>query len=86
MGQRTKVAARAVSLTLAAALFMAITVLWAGGAEAKPKAGTGKPFAEVQLLAFNDFHGYLEPVETGLADCPTAGGAAYLGAYLNQPS
>ena len=67
VGQTTISAERAVSLTLITALLLAISVLSAGGAEAKPKAGTGKPFAEVQLLAFNDFQGSVVLDNTRLA-------------------
>jgi 5'-nucleotidase len=70
-------------VALLAALFLATSALWATDAESAPKPVSEDNFAEVQLLTFNDFHGNLEPVSTGLPDCPTAGGAAYLGAYLD---
>ncbi len=41
-------------------------------------------YAEIQLLSVNDFHGNLEPVNTGIRRWPTAGGAAYLDAYLHR--
>jgi 5'-nucleotidase len=65
------------------ALIAALTVLvTAGSADAKPKRKP-KPLA-VQLLAFNDFHGHLEPTTPGTisrtgdpADRVPAGGAEY---------
>ena len=74
---------RGVLVALVATLFLALSALWGTTAESKPKPVSQDNFAEVQLLTFNDFHGNLEPVSTDLPDCPTAGGAAYLGAYLD---
>lgn len=74
---------RGVLLALLAAFFLMISGSWATDAESKPRPASQDNFAEVQLLTFNDFHGNLEPVSTSLPGCPTAGGAAYLGAYLD---
>jgi 5'-nucleotidase len=74
---------RGALLALLAAFFLAISGSWATDAESKPRPESQDNFAEVQLLTFNDFHGNLEPVSTNLPGCPTAGGAAYLGAYLD---
>jgi 5'-nucleotidase len=74
---------RGVLVALLAALFLALSALWGTPAESAPKPVSEDNFAEVQLLTFNDFHGNLEPVNVGLEGCETAGGAAYLGAYLD---
>jgi 5'-nucleotidase len=74
---------RGALLALLAAFFLTISGSWATDAESKPKPAPQDNFAEIQLLTFNDFHGNLEPVSTNLPGCPTAGGAAYLGAYLD---
>jgi 2',3'-cyclic-nucleotide 2'-phosphodiesterase (5'-nucleotidase family) len=72
---------RGLLVTLVAALTLALNLLWA--TEAYPKPASASDYAEIQLLSVNDFHGNLEPVSTGIRRCPTAGGAAYLDAYLD---
>ena len=73
-----------VLVALVAALTMALNLLWASDAYSKPKPDPGSgDFTEIQLLSVNDFHGNLEPVNVGLKRCQTAGGAAYLDAYLD---
>jgi 5'-nucleotidase len=71
-------------VSLCLALMLAAASIWAASAESKPKP---KPVPEdrtatVQLLGVNDFHGNLEPPRQ--INGRTVGGAAYLGAYLNQ--
>ncbi len=39
---------------------------------------------QLQLLAFNDYHGHLEPTTPGMADGVPAGGGEYLSAMLNE--
>src|ERR687893_3033751 len=73
-------------VTLTAALILAVVSSWATVAFAKPadkKPGSGDDLTEIQLLAVNDFHGNLEPTNIGVEGCETAGGAAYLGSYLD---
>ncbi|HSG42400.1 MAG TPA: bifunctional metallophosphatase/5'-nucleotidase [Anaerolineales bacterium] len=51
--------------------------------------GPGNPdpsgqLVPVQLLAFNDYHGHVEPNDAGTVDGVEAGGGEYLSAKLNQ--
>lgn len=51
--------------------------------------GPGNPdppgqLVELQLLAFNDYHGHLEPTTPGNVDGVPAGGGEYLSAKLNE--
>jgi 5'-nucleotidase len=62
----------------AAALFVALLGFNAGAEEPPPADPPDDGPVELQLLGVNDFHGHLEPPELGL------GGAAWLGAHLNQ--
>jgi len=62
----------------AAALFVALLGFNAGAEEPPPADPPDDGPVELQLLGVNDFHGHLEPPEPGL------GGAAWLGAHLNQ--
>ncbi len=76
----------AVSLCLA--LMLAAASIWTASAESapKPKPVPEDRTANIQLLGVNDFHGNLESPRTlarNGAQVPV-GGAAYLGAYLNQ--
>ncbi len=54
-------------------------------AAAKPERPPGQT-VEVQLLAFNDYHGHLEATTPGTALDMPAGGAAYLATHLKQLS
>jgi 5'-nucleotidase len=62
------------------------------GVPGKPAGtpGKGKPadppgqLVDVQLLAFNDYHGHLEPNTPGAAAGAPAGGAEYLAAHLQR--
>jgi 5'-nucleotidase len=62
----------------AAALLVGLLGFNAGADEPPPPAAPDAGPVELQLLGVNDFHGHLEPPEPGL------GGAAWLGAHLNQ--
>jgi 5'-nucleotidase len=62
----------------AAALLVGLLGSGAGADEPPPPAAPDDGPVELQLLGVNDFHGHLEPPEPGL------GGAAWLGAHLNQ--
>ena len=57
---------------------MALLGFNAGAEEPPPADPPDDGPVELQLLGVNDFHGHLEPPEPGL------GGAAWLGAHLNQ--
>ncbi len=39
---------------------------------------------QVQLLAFNDYHGHVQPNDAGTVDGVPAGGGEYLSAKLNE--
>ncbi len=68
-----------------------VALAWlAGPAEAAKKKRPPKP-VKVQLLAINDFHGHLDPTQSGTitrtgdpADRVPAGGAAYLATHLRN--
>jgi 5'-nucleotidase len=62
----------------AAALLVGLLGSGAGADEPQPAPTPDDGPVELQLLGVNDFHGHLEPPEPGL------GGAAWLGAHLNQ--
>jgi 5'-nucleotidase len=56
------------------------------GIVAAQRGIASSPTASIQLLAFNDFHGALEPPagENGLVHTTLAGGAAYLATHLKR--
>jgi 5'-nucleotidase len=64
---------------LLAALLLAMTM--AAPAAAKRPAAPG-PYIDVQLLAFNDYHGHLEATTPGTVGTTPAGGAEYLSTHL----
>jgi 5'-nucleotidase len=61
-----------------------------GGVPGKPLGTPGRPadppgqLVDVQLLAFNDYHGHLEPNTPGQAGGVDAGGAQFLSAKLSE--
>ena len=63
------------------ALVGATLALPAGAAR---KADPPGQLVDVQLLAFNDYHGHLQPDTPGTADGVQAGGGEYLSAKLNE--
>ncbi len=67
-----------------AALTMALATLGALAAPASAERVRPPRTVDVQLLAFNDYHGHLEPDTPGTADGITAGGGEYLSAKLNE--
>jgi 5'-nucleotidase len=82
---------------LCLALMLALSSIWAAGAQSKPKPVPDDRIANIQLLGVNDFHGNLEPISNATYRTPTgniegpitcnggpAGGAAYLDAYLDK--
>jgi 5'-nucleotidase len=73
-------------INLAAALLLgALLLVTASPAAARSGAAKRGP-VEIQLLAFNDFHGNLQPPSgsSGLIDGVTAGGMEYLSTHLQQ--
>ena len=56
----------------------------ANPADAKKKADPPGQLVQVQLLAFNDYHGHLEANTPGMIDGVAAGGSEYLSAALTQ--
>ncbi len=56
----------------------------ANPADAKKKADPPGQLVQVQLLAFNDYHGHLESNTPGMIDGTAAGGSEYLSAELNR--
>ena len=70
---------RGILASLATAVLLALTLVWATDAESRPipKDRTVK----IQVLSTNDFHGRLNPQTV---DGAPAGGAAWLSAYLGR--
>ncbi|CAA9453977.1 MAG: 5'-nucleotidase [uncultured Rubrobacteraceae bacterium] len=72
-------------ITLALAFMLAFLTILASGAESRPKPGKPVPegrIADVQILGFNDFHGWLQSPRA--IDGRPVGGAEYLAAYLDR--
>ncbi len=74
------------SLILVAAFAIALTslALTAGSAAAQRDPNPPGRLVDLQLLAFNDYHGHLEPTAAGSADSIAAGGGQYLSAKLKE--
>jgi 5'-nucleotidase len=68
---------RRVALLLGVALTLGIAL--PAGAARTPPAG---PLLDIQLLAFNDYHGHLERTTPGTVGTTPAGGAEFLAAHL----
>src|SRR3954471_6041540 len=74
-----------------AVVMMVVGLAWlAGPAEAAKEKRPPKP-VDIQLLAINDFHGHLDPAQSGTisrtgdpADRVPAGGAAYLATHIRM--
>jgi 5'-nucleotidase len=70
---------------LAAALVVATSsVALAKGKDKKQKKDPPGQLIELQLLAFNDYHGHVEPNAAGTVAGVPAGGGEYLSAKLNE--
>ncbi|KAE8764621.1 bifunctional metallophosphatase/5'-nucleotidase [Georgenia thermotolerans] len=83
MSRRRGLRARTVAAT--AGLALASVALVAGGAAAAPANDKPRPGdVEVQLLAFNDYHGHLESGTPGTIGTTAAGGAEFLATHLAQ--
>ena len=68
--------------TLSAAVMIAVSLLWAAGAESKPRPPVR--FSDIQILGVNDFHGNLKPTTRSSSNPTVYGGAAYLDAYFER--
>jgi len=75
---------RWLALFSAFAVAIASLALLAGPATAAKKADPPGQLVQLQLLAFNDYHGHLNADTPGSADGVTAGGGEYLSAMLSQ--
>jgi 5'-nucleotidase len=71
------------TMTLALAVMLALLTILSSGAGAQHAGDRAPKVAEVQILGFNDFHGWLQSPSSSTAD-PKLGGAAYLAAYLDR--
>ncbi|MGB6852759.1 MAG: metallophosphoesterase, partial [Thermoanaerobaculia bacterium] len=69
-------------LVLSLLLMLAPAVFAAAGGPGNPDP-PGQ-LVQLQLLAFNDYHGHLEPNASGTVDGAPAGGGEYLSAMLNN--
>ena len=68
---------------------LALLLLLTTAVYAAPKNGPGNPdppgqLVDLQLLAFNDYHGHLEANTPGTVDGTPAGGSEYLSAMLSK--
>ena len=83
--KRALVGAAALSLALGSVGWGSTSAVAGGGHHQPP--GHHDPrgqLVELQLLAFNDYHGHLEANTPGTLDGAPAGGSQYLAAKLNE--
>jgi 5'-nucleotidase len=73
-------APRRLAAVLAALTLATTTAVAASGAQPDPRG----QLIDVQLLAFNDYHGHVTPNDAGTVDGVDAGGGEYLAAKLNE--
>ncbi len=74
---------RTMTVLALGALLVSLGVLAAPGSTARKPDPPGQ-LVQLQLLAFNDYHGHLEPTTPGTVDGVAAGGGEYLSAKLNE--
>lgn len=69
-----------------AVVSLAVSVDPAAAEQPDPRPPVEPPgqLVDLQLLAFNDYHGHLEPGAAGTVDGQPAGGSEYLSAKLNE--
>ena len=72
------------ALSLAASVAVATTASAAPGNGKGPKGDNGNVLVDLQLLAFNDYHGHVEATSAGNLGGEPAGGGQYLAAKLNE--
>ena len=65
-------------------LLLLVTLTVSAAPESQFKPDPPGQLVELQLLAFNDFHGHVEATATGTVDDVPAGGSEYLSAKLAQ--
>ena len=82
-GPRTERRRRLLAVVAAFALAMTSLAVSAGAASAT-KADPPGQLVQLQLLAFNDYHGHLEASTPGTVEGAPAGGSEYLSAKLNE--
>ncbi len=74
---------RVLALLPALALTLAVALPVIGAApDGVGKGNPAGPLLDIQLLAFNDYHGHLEPTTPGTVGTTTAGGSEYLASHL----
>ena len=83
-GLRSEKRRRLFALVVAFVLSMTSLAILAEPASAKKKADPPGQLVQVQLLAFNDYHGHLEASTPGTVAGVPAGGSEYLSAKLNE--
>ncbi len=66
------------------ALLLLITLTVSAAPESQFKHDPPGQLVQLQLLAFNDFHGHVEATTTAMVDGVPAGGSEYLSAMLSQ--
>jgi 5'-nucleotidase len=77
------VVSTAVFMVLLVLIFSAVSAAPPPGRPAKPADPPGQ-LIHVQLLAFNDYHGHIEPFAAGTVAGTPAGGGEYLSTKLNE--
>ncbi len=75
---------RLVALMAAFVLVASSLAVGVAPASAKKKADPPGQLVDLQLLAFNDYHGHVEANAAGTVDGQPAGGSEYLSARLNE--
>ena len=72
------------SMTLLSALLLLVTAVYAAPGNGRRPADPPGQLVQLQLLAFNDYHGHLEASTPGALEGQPAGGSEYLSAKLSQ--
>lgn len=72
------------SMTLLSALLLLVTAVYAAPGNGRRPADPPGQLVQLQLLAFNDYHGHLEASTPGTLEGQPAGGSEYLSAKLSQ--
>ncbi len=74
----------AVSLAASVAIASTASAAPGSGSGKGPKGDKGNVLVDLQVLAFNDYHGHVEASAAGTIDGQPAGGGQYLAAKLNE--
>ncbi len=75
---------RTIALLVALVTALASLGALAAPADAKKKADPPGQLVQIQLLAFNDYHGHVQSTTPGTVDGAPAGGGEYLSAMLKK--